>query len=99
MSSPKSLVNSFVIMLFCVMLGVILNVTLAYGVDELLVRFGNAGCYDVAAKWDTSASLARIVNVFYLAMYVIPAFGVGFFILAAVRRQEYDKYTEYEHQG
>lgn len=81
------------------MLGVILNVTLAYGVDELLVRFGDVGCYDVAAEWDTSTSLARIVNAFYLLMYIIPAFGIGFFFLAAVRRQEYDKYKEYEQQG
>lgn len=99
MSSPRSLVGSFVIMLFCVLLGIILNVTLAYGVDELLVRFGNVGCYDVSAVWDTSASLARIVNVFYLLMYVIPAFGIAFFILAAVRRQQYDKYSEYEQTG
>lgn len=86
-------------MIFCILLGIILNVTLAYGVDELLIRFGHVGAYDVASTWDTSASLARIVNAFYLLMYIIPAFGIAFFILAAVRRQEYDKYKEYESEG
>lgn len=86
-------------MMWCALVGVILNVTLAYALDVMLVDFARTGIFDIGFTWDTTAPLGRLITLFYVLMYVIPTFGIAFFILAAVRRQEYDKYMEYESEG
>jgi len=98
MSSAKSLFNGFMVMVYCVFIGIALNISLAHGLDVMLVKFADLGVFDVSAVWDSSATVTSLVNLFYLMEYVIPAIGVAYFIVSATRRQEYDKYKEPEVQ-
>ena len=98
MSSANSLFKGFSVMVYCLVLGLALNISLAHGLDSMLVKFGEMGVFDVPSIWDSSAVVTRLVNMFYLMMYIIPMIGVAYFVLTAVRRQEYDKYKEQEVQ-
>jgi hypothetical protein len=98
MSSAKSLFNGFTVMIYCILIGIIMNISYAHGLDVMLVKFGTMGMFDVPAVWNSSATVTRLVNLFYLMMYIIPALGVGYFFITAVKRQEYDRYKEPEVQ-
>lgn len=98
MSSAKSLINGFMVMMYCVIIGIILNISLAHGLDVMLVKFADIGMFDVPAVWDPTSNVTRHVNLFYLMMYLIPALGIAYFFLSAVKQQEYDRYKEPEYE-
>ena len=96
MSSSKALFNGFMVMIYCLIIGVVLNISLAHGLDVMLMKFGNMGVFDVPAAWDSSNMVTRLLNIFYLLEYAIPIIGIAYFFVSATRRQEYDKYKETE---
>ena len=96
MSSSKALFNGFMVMIYCLIIGVVLNISLAHGLDVMLVKFGNMGVFDVPDVWDSSNMVTRLLNIFYLLEYAIPVIGIAYFFVSATRRQEYDKYKETE---
>ena len=98
MSSAKSLINGFMVMMHCVLMGIILNISLAYGLDEMLVKFAGIGMFDVPAVWDPTSNITRHVNLFYLMMYLIPTLGIAYFFISAVKQQEYDRYRDQEYE-
>lgn len=94
MSSSKALFNGFMVMVYCIILGVVLNISLAHGLDVMLVQFADLGMFDVPDAWDSAASVTKLVNLFYLLEYAIPAIGIAYFFVSATRRQEYDQYKD-----
>jgi hypothetical protein len=60
MSSAKSLFGGFTTMVYCILIGIIINISLAHGLDVMLVKFGSMGMFDVPAVWDSSAVVTAV---------------------------------------
>lgn len=98
MSSSKAIVNGFMVMVYCLIIGIVLNISLAHGLDVMLVKFDALGMFDVPAAWDSASKVTSLVNIFYLLEYAIPAIGIAYFFVSATRRQKYDQYRESEYE-
>ncbi len=98
MSSSKALFNGFMVMIYCLIIGVVLNMSLAHGLDVMLVKFDALGMFDVPAAWDSAGKVTRLVNLFYFFEYAIPVIGIAYFFVSATRKQQYDKYKEIEYE-
>lgn len=95
MSSAQSLFEAFIIMMICFIVAVVVLFGVALPYDNMEPVFTQAGLGDVSEQWDTFGDRDFLVTLIYLLDIGIMIFGVGNFVVTAVRRQEYDEETIY----
>ena len=96
MASFWSVFNGFMIMVLSILIGLMLAFGGGIAIDYMHTTFTTAGLYDVPQLWDTSATTATLINLYYFMVYAIPILGVGVFLFTVARKEQYDAYTTLE---
>ncbi len=93
MSSPAELVESFLIGIVLVMVGMVLLLAVAvpWGIMDPL--FVSAGFENVPAQWNTFDDRDYLVDLIHVVSYALFILAPLQFIFVAVRKQEYDVYN------
>lgn len=87
MSSVKSLIMSFVIMMISLIFGFCLSYI--FMATELInIEFANSGINDVSPEWQAYDDSIFFINLQYYIGYLIMFLGIAQFVYTATRREE-----------
>ena len=91
MSSPRSLFNSFTVLVAGLALSLMLMATVGAIGDRSITILTDIGMFAVNADWAESTDSVYTFQSFLFFLCALPAIsGIAIFILSAVRRQRYD---------
>lgn len=91
MSSIKSLVESFIVMIILLIFGYVMPF-LFIPTEMLNIEFASSGVYDVLPEWQHYNDGIFFIKLMYFIGYVIMFFGIAQFIYTATRREEIQTY-------
>lgn len=91
MSAPRTLFNSFTVLVAGLALSLMLIVTVGAIGDRTITILSDIGMFAVSADWAESTDSVYTFQSILFFLCALPAIsGLVIFILSAVRRQRYD---------
>lgn len=91
MSEPRTLFNSFTVLIAGLAISLMLMATIGQVGDRTITILADIGMFAVNEDWGESISSVYTFQSFLFFLCALPAIGgIIIFILSAVRRQRYD---------
>ena len=97
----KHLIESFFIMLFCILISIVSAMSIGVGVDQIHDVLVCADMYNLGGSWkfyepQSSHDAQFFITMVHVVIYTLPIIGVTNFIISATRKLRYDLYEEEE---
>ena len=88
MSSPMSLQESLILLVFLTFISLVLSFGLGLAMDGTIQGFEDSIVFEVDPLWDSTANLNILINIFYVVVRLPAVLGVLLVIISATRRTE-----------
>lgn len=88
MSSPQSLQESLILLVFLSLISLVLSFGLGIAMDGTMSGLEESGIMEVSPLWDSSANTNILINIFYVVVRLPAVLGVLIVIISATRRTE-----------